>query len=96
MCPLSNLKLCVIDDLKNHPLKKLMEKGIIVTVNSDDPAYFGGYINENYSAIAEALCLSKDEIGQLAKNSFTASFLSDKEKKEAIERIEEFVLANRE
>lgn len=94
MCPLSNLKLCVIDDLKKHPLKKMMEKGIIVTVNSDDPAYFGGYINENYFAIAEALDLSKKEIGEIAKNSFNASFLSDKEKKAAVENIEKYVLQN--
>jgi adenosine deaminase len=94
MCPLSNLKLCVIDDLKKHPLKKMMEKGIVVTVNSDDPAYFGGYINENYLAVAQTLNLTKAEVGELAKNSFNASFLSPKEKKDAIENIEKYVLQN--
>lgn len=90
MCPLSNLKLSVIDDLKKHPLKELMKKGIIVTINSDDPAYFGGYINENYIALAEALSLTKDEIAQLAKNSFNASFLSDEEKKSYLNKIDEY------
>ena len=88
MCPLSNLKLSVIDDLRNHPLKEMMKKGIVVTVNSDDPAYFGGYINENYIAIAEALNLTHDEIAQIAINSFNASFLSPDEKLNATKKID--------
>jgi adenosine deaminase len=64
----------------------------MVTVNSDDPAYFGGYLNENYLAVAEALKLTRDEIVQLAKNSFTASFLSEKEKLKMIEKVEKYDL----
>jgi len=75
MCPLSNLKLKVHSDLSQHPAKKLMEQGVLVTVNSDDPAYFGGYVNENYLALAEALQLTKSDIVTLAGNSFRASFL---------------------
>ncbi len=91
MCPLSNLKLSVIDDLRNHPLKKMMEKGIVVTVNSDDPAYFGGYINENYIAIAEALDLTFEEIAKIAINSFNASFLNPDEKANAVKKIENYL-----
>ena len=75
VCPLSNLKLCVVDDLKNHPLKKMLDKNLVVTVNSDDPAYFGGQINANFYDTAVAIDLSKEDIYTLAKNSFTASFL---------------------
>lgn len=82
VCPLSNLKLRVIDKMENHPLKKMMEKGLLVTVNSDDPAYFGGYINENYLAVQKALKLIKEEVYELAKNSFKASFLDEPKKEE--------------
>jgi adenine deaminase len=75
MCPLSNQKLKVYPDLTLHPLKKMLDAGLMVTVNSDDPAYFGGYVNENYMAIAEALHLAENDIRQLAINSFKASFL---------------------
>lgn len=75
VCPLSNLKLCVVKDMQNHPIKNMLEKGLNATVNSDDPAYFGGYVNENYIAIVEALNLSETDIIQLVKNSFTGSFL---------------------
>ena len=80
MCPLSNYKLKVQPDLSHHPLKKMLDRGLLVTVNSDDPAYFGGYINENYLAIQKALNLSQAEIYKLAENSFIASFLNEKEK----------------
>lgn len=76
VCPLSNLKLCVVPDLRTHPLRRMLEHGLMATVNSDDPAYFGGYVNENFLAIAEALDLSRDEIVTLSRNSFTGSFLS--------------------
>ncbi|MDP3149228.1 MAG: adenosine deaminase [Ignavibacteria bacterium] len=92
VCPLSNLKLKVVDDLKNHPLRKMIEKNLLVTINSDDPAYFGGYINENYLAIAEALDLSKEEIGQLAKNSFKACFFEDFLKEKMIAKVDEYLL----
>lgn len=87
-CPLSNLSLCVIDDLKQSPVKAQLEQGLLVTVNSDDPAYFGGYIGRNYEQTAEALDLSDDQLVQLAKNSFTASFLPEAEKHVHLQAIE--------
>ena len=75
VCPLSNVKLRVVDDIRVHPLKQMLELGLFVTVNSDDPAYFGVYVNENYRAVAEALDLSREQLAQLARNSFTASML---------------------
>jgi len=77
LCPLSNLKLKVIERLEDHPLLKMLQKGLKVTINSDDPAYFGGYINENYMAVAEALGLDKQQINQIAVHSFEASFLPE-------------------
>ena len=77
VCPLSNLKLCVVDEMTSHPLKRMLEIGLLATVNSDDPAYFGGYVNENYVAAADALDLSRDDLVRLARNSFEASFLDD-------------------
>ncbi len=76
VCPLSNLKLCVVDDLKGHPLKRMLDLGLKATINSDDPAYFGGYLGQNWIQTARALDLSRDELVALAKNSFTGSFLS--------------------
>jgi adenine deaminase len=75
VCPLSNLKLCVVDDLKAHPLKTMLGLGLKATLNSDDPAYFGGYLGANWTQTAAALELSRDELVTLAKNSFTGSFL---------------------
>ena len=69
------MKLCVVDDMTAHPLKRMLDLGLFVTVNSDDPAYFGGYVNENYIAVAEALGLSRAELAQLARNSIEASLL---------------------
>ena len=77
VCPLSNLKLCVVGDLADHPLKTMLDAGLKATVNSDDPSYFGGYVNANYQAVADALDLSRDELLTLARNSFTGSFLDD-------------------
>jgi len=90
MCPLSNLRLGVVKSLEMHPLKKMMEKGVVVTVNSDDPAYFGGYINENFLAIQKALGLDKHQIFELAKNSFQASFLGEHEKREMMAKLEKY------
>jgi len=90
VCPLSNLKLKVVEDMADHPLKKLFDKNIVATVNSDDPAYFGGYVNANYRAVAGALNLTSKEIIQLAKNSFKASFLDDKEKASWITELDHF------
>lgn len=79
VCPLSNLKLCVVDDLKNHPIKTMLAKGLKATINSDDPAYFGGYINDNFESLIKAVGLNDEEIRQLICNSFDASFLSKDE-----------------
>jgi adenosine deaminase len=94
VCPLSNLRLRVVDDLSNHPLRRMLKKGLLVTVNSDDPTYFGGYVNENYAAIQNALALTREQLVTLARNSFEASFL-DREKKSAlIDRLEAYVAAH--
>ena len=90
VCPLSNLKLGVVRDLKEHPLRKMMDAGLLVTINSDDPAYFGGYLTENYLAIAEALLLSEEDIRLLAENSFAASFLDEAHKARLIAEVREF------
>lgn len=91
VCPLSNLKLCVVPDLSDHPMISMLDQGLLATVNSDDPSYFGGYINDNYHALNEALGLSKEQIIQLAKNSFIGSFLSDDEKQKHLTEIEEYL-----
>ena len=75
VCPLSNIRLCVYPDMGQHPLMELLEHGLLVTVNSDDPAYFGGYVNSNYQAVADAMPVTTGQIVALAKNSFRASFL---------------------
>lgn len=75
VCPLSNLKLCVVPNLAAHPLKRMLALGLKATINSDDPAYFGGYVGENWRAVAAATGLNREELVALAKNSFTGSFL---------------------
>lgn len=90
VCPLSNLKLQVVSDLKQHPLKKMLDKGLLAMINSDDPAYFGGYVNENFLQTAIALNLSENDILNLAKNSFKASFLPDEQKASWIEKLDNF------
>lgn len=77
VCPLSNLKLCVFKQLSDHNLKKLLHKGVKVTINSDDPAYFGGYMNANFVQTAKALDLSDEDLKTLARNSFEASLISE-------------------
>ena len=74
VCPLSNLELRVVDDLAAHPIKRMLDLGLLATVNSDDPAYFGGYINDNFRQVAEAVGLSPEDIQTLARNSLDASF----------------------
>jgi adenosine deaminase len=81
MCPLSNVRLRVFERIEDHNLKRLLERGLCVTVNSDDPAYFGGYVADNYLAVQRALGLSRDDLAQLASNSFEASFLPDSDKR---------------
>src|SRR3546814_3197541 len=73
VCPLSNVRLCVVHDIAAHPLRTMLDAGLKATVNSDDPSYFGGYVNANYQAVADALDLSKAELVTLARNSFTGS-----------------------
>lgn len=90
VCPLSNIKLCNVDKIENHPIKKMLDLGIKATVNSDDPAYFGGYMTENFAAITNALDLSKQEIYTLVKNSFEASFISEEKKTNYINRLNVF------
>ena len=80
VCPLSNLKLCVVNEMAHHPMKVMLEAGLKATVNSDDPAYFGGYVNDNFSAIIDALDLSAEQIQTLAYNSFAGSFLTSEQK----------------
>ncbi|BCL76838.1 adenine deaminase [Jeongeupia sp. HS-3] len=77
VCPLSNVKLRVFDSIADHPLRTLLERGLVATINSDDPAYFGGYVGENWQACADGLDLSQAELVQLAKNGIEASWMSD-------------------
>jgi adenine deaminase len=94
LCPLSNLKLKVISKMEKHPLKIMLDKGVVVTINSDDPAYFGGYLNDNYLAVQKALNLNKNEIYVLAKNSFESSFISKSMKKKFVKKLDEFMVKN--
>jgi adenosine deaminase len=91
VCPLSNIKLCVFESMAQHNLKQLLEHGLCVTVNSDDPAYFGGYLEENFDASQKALGLTNTQLSQLAKNSFVASFLSDDVKQRYLNEIDQIV-----
>jgi adenosine deaminase len=79
VCPLSNHRLCVVSDLAQHPIKQMLELGLKATINSDDPAYFGGYVNDNFTAVAKAVGLTREHLMTLAKNSFTGSFLTPAE-----------------
>ncbi|MEB3120615.1 MAG: adenosine deaminase [Snowella sp.] len=91
VCPLSNVKLCVFKTMQEHTLKKLLDRGLCITINSDDPAYFGGYLTENFQAIQEGLGLTNLELYQLAKNSFKASFLSSIEKEKFYQELDSFM-----
>lgn len=92
VCPLSNTALQVVKDLKDHPLKKMMDLGLKVTINSDDPAYFGGQVNQNYIEIQSALNLTKEDLYTLAKNSFEYSLLSDAYKARYLAELEVYYL----
>ena len=87
VCPLSNLKLCVVDDLKNHPLRKMLQSGLKATMNSDDPSYFGGYLNDNYIQTADALDLTKAEILKLIRNGFEGAYMSDERRQSILDEI---------
>lgn len=88
VCPLSNVRLRVVDTIADHPMRRLMDEGLLVTVNSDDPAYFGGYVADNYRALVDGLGFGPDEIVTLARNSIIASFLGDDRKQELLAEID--------
>jgi len=90
VCPLSNIKLRVFDTVVDHNLLKLLDAGLMVTVNSDDPAYFGGYVNENFVQMFEALPLGKDHAYRLARNSFSAAFLDMQTKQKYLDEVDAF------
>ena len=94
VCPLSNLRLRVVEDLRRHPLREMLARGLKATVNSDDPAYFGGYMNENLVAVQEALDLDRTEIVTLARNAFEAAFVDEARKAEMIARLDAYVREN--
>jgi adenosine deaminase len=79
--------LRVVDDLIHHPLRRMMDKGLVVTLNSDDPAYFGGYVNENYRAVADALSLQRDEIAAIVRNGIRASLMTSPEKEKTLAEV---------
>ncbi|MDH3606248.1 MAG: adenosine deaminase [Acidimicrobiia bacterium] len=90
MCPLSNVKLRVFDTLASHNLKRLLDRGVRVTINSDDPAYFGGYVGDNYLAVAEALDLSREDLVLLARNSLEAAFLPEERRRQLVSELEDY------
>lgn len=93
VCPLSNVKLCVVEHVEAHPIDRMLELGLHATINSDDPAYFGGYIADNYAAVAHGRGLSKAQIATLARNSFTGSFLAPDAKAANLARIDTYIEA---
>ncbi|MFB3088164.1 MAG: adenosine deaminase [Acidiferrobacterales bacterium] len=91
VCPLSNVKLRVFDSIEQHNLKELLGLGLCATVNSDDPAYFGGYMTENFLAVQQALALDRDELQRLVRNSFEAAFLDQAERQRFIQELDSYV-----
>lgn len=91
VCPVSNLKLQGVESMAAHPLKRLMDAGLMVTVNSDDPSYFGGYVNDNYLACTESLGLSREDLVRLARNSFDAAFMSPARRAQCLGCVEAWV-----
>jgi adenosine deaminase len=90
VCPLSNVKLRVFNRLADHNLKRLLDHGLCVTLNSDDPAYFGGYITENFLAVYDALQLQSQDIDRLARNAFQATFLPPEDKQRFLHELEQY------
>lgn len=90
VCPLSNHKLCVVTEMEDHPVRRFIEEGLMVTINSDDPAYFGGYMNENFHAVQQSLNLTRDEILRLSENAFRASFLPDQLKQQHLQKLQAY------
>jgi len=95
VCPLSNVRLHVVDRAEDHPLRRLMDAGLIVTINSDDPAYFGGYLTENYTTMADALGLSHKDLADLARASFAASWLAPERMNMLLAEVDAYVEAYR-
>ncbi|WP_370153850.1 adenosine deaminase [Ferrovibrio sp.] len=93
VCPLSNLRLCVVPDMTQHPLRRMLQAGLVATVNSDDPAYFGGYMTENFTAVQQALGLTRDEIVTLAGNGFRAAFLDEAAKQRHLAALAAYAAA---
>ncbi|MED5801390.1 adenosine deaminase [Gordonia sp. Z-3] len=93
VCPLSNVRLRTVADLASHPLPHLIEAGVVVTINSDDPAYFGGHVDDNFRAVAEQFALTDDTLAQLARNSVTASFLPQERRDTVLAQIDEWLAA---
>jgi len=93
VCPQSNLRLAVIRDMAHHPIRRMLEAGLNATINSDDPAYFGGYINDNFNALVDAVNLGRDEIIQLVMNSFSASFLDAHAKERHLDEVQRVAAA---
>jgi adenosine deaminase len=91
VCPFSNVKLHVFPSLQQHDLPALVRRGLHVTINSDDPAYFGGYVADNLDAVAEAFDLRRDAIAELARNSFRAAFLPDPVKARYLDEVDHYV-----
>ncbi len=91
VCPLSNLKLCVVPDLAAHPIDAMLNAGLRATINSDDPAYFGGYVNDNFRAVAAARGIGRDDLATLARNSFLGSFLTPAEQDAQIARLDAYL-----
>jgi adenosine deaminase len=91
LCPLSNQMLKICPDLSKYPLRRFNEAGIITTINSDDPAFFGGYIGDNYVEMVKELELTKEEVVLLARNSFKATFLNDDRKKYYLDLIDKYL-----
>jgi adenine deaminase len=91
VCPLSNLRLRVVDDLTHHPLRRMMDQGLVVTVNSDDPAYFGGYVSDNYRAVSDALSLGRDEVIAIVRNGIQASLMPAAAKAAALAEVDRIV-----
>ena len=88
VCPFSNVKLRVVDKLADHPLKRMLEAGLVATCNSDDPAYFGGYVADNLRDVTEALKMTRQQVVTLARNSFEASFLPTERKVAYMAQVE--------
>ncbi len=90
VCPFSNVRLCVVDSLADHPLPALLDRGLVASIHSDDPAYFGGYIGDNYEGVASRLGLDVDAVAGIARNSFTGSFLDEATRRRHLEAIDAY------